>query len=99
MFEAMGPQGADHAFMKFKAGSYPGVDRDISDTTHFNNYGAYELARCIVHGIREANLPLTKFLDTTIPDFDPAHPDSQPDFHLPFTPILLTTDPTKIGQT
>ena len=30
--------------MKFKAGSYPGVDRDISDTTHFNNYGAYELA-------------------------------------------------------
>jgi lysophospholipase L1-like esterase len=99
LFEAMGPEGTLKAFMHFPENSFPGQTAAIADDTHFNSYGAYELARCIVHGIREANLPLTKFLDTTIPDFDPAHPDSQPDFHLPFTPILLTTDPTKIGQT
>ena len=99
LFEAMGPEGTLKAFMHFPENSFPGQTAAIADDTHFNSYGAYELARCIVHGIREANLPLAKFLDTTIPDFDPAHPDSQPDFHLPFTPILLTTDPTKIGQT
>jgi lysophospholipase L1-like esterase len=99
MFEAMGPAGADHAFMKFKAGSYPGVEHDISDTTHFNNYGAYELARCIVRGIRMDNLPIAKFLDPTVPDFDPAHPDAFDTFHLPYTPMQKKEDTTKVPQT
>ena len=99
LFEAMGPEGTLKAFMHYPANSFPGQTAAIEDNTHFNSYGAYELARCIVHGIREANLPLTKFLDPRIPDFNPAHPDSQPDFHLPFTPILHPGDPTKVGQT
>jgi lysophospholipase L1-like esterase len=98
MFEAMGQAGADHAFMKFKAGSYPGVNRDISDSTHFNNFGAYELARCIVHGIRQDNLPLTKFLDPAVPDFDPAHPDAFEKFSLPYTPMQKAEDVTAIPQ-
>jgi lysophospholipase L1-like esterase len=98
MFEAMGPAGADHAFMKFKAGSYPGVDRDIADTTHFNNFGAYELARCVVHGIREDKLPIVKFLDPSVPDFDPAHPDAFADFRLPYTPPQQQGDVTQIPQ-
>jgi lysophospholipase L1-like esterase len=99
LFEAMGPEGTLKAFMHYPANSFPGQTAAISDDTHFNSYGAYELARCVVHGIREANLPITKFLDPAVPDFNPAHPDPQPDFHLPFTPILLKTDPTKVGQT
>jgi lysophospholipase L1-like esterase len=99
LFETMGPEGTLKAFMHYPANSFPGQTEAISDDTHFNSYGAYELARCIVHGIREANLPLTKFLDPAIPDFNPAHPDPQPTFNLPFTPILLKTDPTKVGQT
>jgi lysophospholipase L1-like esterase len=99
LFEAMGPEGTLKAFMHYPADSFPGQTAAISDDTHFNSYGAYELARCIVHGIREAKLPLTKFLDPNIPDFNPAHPDPQSDFHLPFTPILHPGDPTKVGQT
>lgn len=98
MFEAMGVDGANHAFMKFKAGSYPGVNRDISDTTHFNNFGAYELAQCITHGIREQKLPIAKFLDPSVRDFDPAHPDVFADFHLPYTPPQKTEDVTAIPQ-
>jgi lysophospholipase L1-like esterase len=98
LFEAMGPEGANHAFMKFKAGSYPGVDRDIADTTHFNNFGAYELARCVVHGIREDKLPIVKFLDPSVPDFDPAHPDAFADFRLPYTPPQQQGDVTQIPQ-
>lgn len=98
MFEAMGKDGADHAFMKFKAGSYPGVDRDISDSTHFNNFGAYELARCIVHGIREGRLPLVKFLDPAVADMDPAQPDAFADFHLPYSPPAKKEDVTSIPQ-
>jgi lysophospholipase L1-like esterase len=98
MFEAMGKDGADHAFMKFKAGSYPGVDHDIADSTHFNNFGAYELARCVVHGIRQDKLPIARFLDPTVPDMDPAHPDAFASFHLPYTPPQKTEDVTEIPQ-
>jgi lysophospholipase L1-like esterase len=99
LFEAMGPEGTLKAFMHYPADSFPGQTAAISDDTHFNSYGAYELARCIVHGIRQANLPLTKFLDPAVPDFNPAHPDPQTEFQLPFTPILHPGDPTKVGQT
>ena len=99
MFDIMGKEGADHAFMKFKAGSYPGVERDISDTTHFNNYGAYELARCIVQGIRDNKLPLANFLDPAIPAFDPAKFDPFPTFSLPYTPPPRKEDVTRIPQT
>ena len=99
LFEAIGPEGTLKAFMHYPENYFPGQTAAISDDTHFNSYGAYELARCVVHGIRAANLPLTKFLDPVVPDFNPAHPDSQPDFHLPFTPILHPGDPTKVGQT
>ena len=73
LYEAEGPEGAKHLF-------------NGTDITHFNNYGAYELARCVVHGIREAKLPIAKFLDPTVPDFDPAKPDPFDTFKLPNSP-------------
>jgi hypothetical protein len=45
------------------------------DTTHHNNYGSYELAKCIVQGIRDAKLPLAKHISSDFRGFDPAHPD------------------------
>jgi len=99
LFETMGPEGTLKAFMHFPANAYPNQTEAISDDTHFNKYGAYELARCIVHGIRAANLPIEKFLIKDIPDFDPSHPDSEPAFHLPATPIPpKTTNVMKIPQ-
>jgi len=73
LYEAEGPEGSKHLF-------------NGTDITHFNNYGAYELARCVVHGIREANLPIAKFLDPTVPDFDPAKFDPFETFTLPGSP-------------
>jgi lysophospholipase L1-like esterase len=100
MFEAMGPgpDKTDRAFMHFAANTFPGQTNAIHDNTHFNNYGAYELARCIVHGIREDKLGLEKYLDPSVPDFDPAKPDPFADFHLAFTPIRTKEDTTKIPQ-
>ncbi|GGG74564.1 rhamnogalacturonan acetylesterase [Edaphobacter dinghuensis] len=100
LFEAMGPEGSKKAFMHFPANAYPNQTQAISDDTHFNSYGAYELARCIVDGIRQNNLPLKKYLTKDAVAFNPAHPDSQPDFHLPATPIPATThDVMKVPQT
>jgi lysophospholipase L1-like esterase len=60
-YEALGPNDAHLAF----AGN---------DTTHHSDYGSYELAKCVVQGIKDAKLPIAKYL-VEVPPFDPAHPD------------------------
>jgi lysophospholipase L1-like esterase len=78
-YEALGPKDAHKAF----AGS---------DTTHHSDYGSYELAKCVVEGIRRAKLPLAKYLVDT-PLFDPAHPDSPEKFDIPAEPAVTPQKP------
>ncbi len=99
LFEAMGPEPAKRAFMHYPEGSFPNQEKAIDDDTHFNSYGAYELALCVVEGIRKSGLPLKQFLTKDVPGFDPARPDAQSKFSLPFTPIQIKTDVTKVPQT
>ncbi|MDE3105703.1 MAG: rhamnogalacturonan acetylesterase [Acidobacteriota bacterium] len=99
LFETLGPEATLHAFMHYPANSFPNQPSAIADDTHFNGYGAYELARCVVHGIRAAGLPLASHLDPAVPDFDPAHPDPLATFSLPVTPIPAQTETMKLPQT
>jgi lysophospholipase L1-like esterase len=99
LFEAMGPDGTLKAFVHYPANAFPNQAEPISDDTHFNGYGAYQLARCVVRGIRQARLPLRKFLVKDVPGFDPAAPDPATTFSLPMTPIPPKTgNVTKIPQ-
>ena len=74
-YEALGPVEAHKAF----AGN---------DTTHHSDYGSYELAKCIVEGIKQDKLPLVKYLTDDVRDtpFDPAHPDPIASFDVPAEP-------------
>jgi len=99
LFEAMGPEGTKNAFMYYPANTFPGQTNTYADNTHFNSYGAYELARCIVKGIREQKLAFSLSIDPTVPEFDPSKPDPFDTFSLPNTPILRDEDVTKIPQT
>ena len=62
------------------------IGRAFQDGTHHNAYGSYELARCIVGGIRANRLGLAKFLVSDLPPFDPAHPDAVEKFSVPASP-------------
>ncbi len=93
LFETLGPQGTLKAFVHYPAHSFPNQDEALSDDTHFNDYGAYELARCIVDGIRENHLPLAKDLRRGVRDFDPAHPDPVASWSLPLTPMASASTP------
>ena len=75
-YEALGPQRAPLAF---NAGG--------KDATHHNNYGAYELAKAVVQGIRDAGLPLAEFIVDDFAGFDPAKPDEPESFALPASPL------------
>lgn len=53
----------------------PDLDRAFVDGTHHNAYGSYQLARCVVEGIRSSDLGLGQYLVDDLPHFDPAKPD------------------------
>jgi lysophospholipase L1-like esterase len=48
----------------------------LADGTHSTAYGGYELAKCIVMGIRQNKLDLADYVVAEFKDFDPVHPDS-----------------------
>ncbi len=49
--------------------------KTLADNTHFNPFGAYEVAKCVVMGMKQLNLPILKYLRADWKDFDPNHPD------------------------
>ena len=73
LYEALGTEGSSVAF---KSG----------DGTHHNNYGSYELARCVVEGIKASKLGLAKYLAKDARPFDPRRPDPVAGFSVPASP-------------
>jgi len=93
LFEALGPSGTLKAFVHYPAGTFPGQEQELKDDTHFNSYGAYELARCVVEGIKAHRLGLTRYLADDVGTFDPSHPDSLASWHLPPSPASTERKP------
>jgi lysophospholipase L1-like esterase len=93
LFEAMGAQGTLKAFVHFPANTFPDQPKPLADNTHFTSYGALELARCIVQGIRRAHLPIAKDIRASVPPFDPAHPDPPSIWNLPHDPFITVKTP------
>lgn len=93
LYEAMGPDGTLKAFVHFPANTFPDQPLPLKDDTHFTDYGAYELARCVVKGIREAGLPLASAIVKSAKEFDPAHPDTPESLRLPLDPQVSAVTP------
>ncbi len=69
------------------------IGQAFQDPTHHNNFGSYELAQCVVEGIKQDKLPLAKFIVDDFRGFDPAHPDPVDQFQMPASPIRSSAKP------
>lgn len=69
------------------------LKRAFQDGTHHNAYGSYELARCVVEGVRTSRLGLAKCIVDDLPPFDPLKPDSLESFDIPPSPSSTTQKP------
>ena len=56
------------------------------DATHHSPYGAWELAKCIAQGLKDAKVEPAKWLVDDFAGFDPAKPDSFETFTVPDSP-------------
>jgi lysophospholipase L1-like esterase len=86
LYESLGVEKSKNAFVIYPANTFPGQSKPLNDNTHFNSYGAYQLAKCIIEGIKKNVPDLTKYLIKGLPDFDPSRPDPFEKFSLPLSP-------------
>jgi len=84
-YEALGPEQSKLAFAR------PAPDK--VDNTHHDNYGAYELAKCVLQGIKDARLGIAKYIADDFQGFDPAHPDPVASFAVPPSPVVMIEKP------
>lgn len=88
--EAMSEEESKRLYVHYPANTFPGQTQEFKDNTHFSTYGAYEVAKCVIEGMKKAGLPITKELRADYVTFDPAKPDNYEDFKWnlsPFTEI------------
>lgn len=74
-FEKLGPENSKRALVHYNAGSFPGQAKAFEDNTHFNPYGAFEISRMIVEGIKELQLPIVSYLKPSIGAYSESSPD------------------------
>lgn len=91
-YEALGVEGSRKAFVHYPANSFPGQEKALADNSHHSTYGAYELAKCVVEGIK-SNVPgLARYLKPT-PPFDPKKPDPYSEWKWPVSPLFESIKP------
>lgn len=93
MYEAWGEKGSVKAFVHYPANTFPNQPKALEDDTHFNSYGAYEISKCVIEGIRKALPNLAKHLRKDYSGFDPAKPDSFESFSMPASPFVEIEKP------
>lgn len=79
-FEALGFESSKKALVHYPANTFPGQEKALEDNTHFNPYGAYEVAKMVVMGMKQLGLPIVQYLREDWQDFDPLHPDAPETF-------------------
>ncbi|MDR3187898.1 MAG: rhamnogalacturonan acetylesterase [Prevotellaceae bacterium] len=94
LYEAWGRDLSVKAFVHYPAGTFPGQVKALADNTHFSAYGGYEIAKCVVEGMRENGLTdILQFLRPDYAPFNPLQPDDVGQFSLPLSPFAEVEKP------
>ncbi|WP_105566490.1 rhamnogalacturonan lyase family protein [Microbacterium halophytorum] len=72
--DEIGVENAKSVFLHVPAGVYPNRPDGTQDDTHFQEYGAIQMARLIALDVAELGLPISDAVEVTTPDAVPAAP-------------------------
>ena len=89
-FETLGFEDSKRALVHYPKEIY---GKELADNTHFNSYGAYEVAKCVVMGMKELHLPIVQYLRPDWQDFNPAQPDDWRTFQWAPSPMTENNKP------
>ena len=92
-YETLGVENSKKALVHYAANTFPGQFTALADNTHFNPYGAYEIAKMMVQGIKDLQLPFVDHIKEDFKGFDAAHPDDFNTFHWNNSPFFEALKP------
>ncbi|WP_264537981.1 rhamnogalacturonan acetylesterase [Flavobacterium sp. N1736] len=85
LYETWGDEVSRKAFVQYPANTFPGQEKALDDNTHFNSFGANEIALCVLKGIRELDIPLKKYITKETPNYNPKKPNYISNWTLPMS--------------
>ncbi|MEN9980868.1 MAG: hypothetical protein RL542_655 [Bacteroidota bacterium] len=85
LYESWGEISSRKAFVQYPANTFPGQTTILEDNTHFNSFGANEIARCVVEGIKNLTLPLKNSIIPSTSSYHPKQPNSFSNWTLPMS--------------
>lgn len=62
LVQKMGPEQSKQLYLFYEPGIYPFNPKGLQDSTHLSQLGAFSVASLAVEGMKEAGIPLTRFL-------------------------------------
>ena len=80
LYETLGEEGSKRALVHYPAGTFAGQDKPLADNTHFNPFGAWQVAKTVIYGLQQLNSPLVTHLRSDWPGFSPSQPDDPDQF-------------------
>ena len=80
LYQTLGFEGSKKALVHYPANTFADQPKPLADNTHFNPFGAWEVAKMVVMGLKQLQSPLAAHLRGDWQDFDPAHPDNPETF-------------------
>lgn len=93
LYETWGDEPSRKAFVQYPANTFPGQVKVLEDNTHFNSFGANEIALCVLKGIRELDIPLKKQILKEVPNYNPKKPNYISNWTLPMSDRFEITKP------
>lgn len=93
LYETWGINESKLAFVHYPAHTFPGQDKELKDNTHFNEFGANEIASCVLQGIIDLKLPIQKFISNEKFSYSPSTPHHFVDWDVPMSPRYVSEKP------
>jgi len=80
LYETLGFEGSKKVLVHYPANTFANQPQPLADNTHFNPFGAWQVAKLMVMGLKQIHSPLVEYLCKDWQDYDPQHPDSADTF-------------------
>ena len=80
LFESLGYEYSKNALVHYPANTFPNQTKALEDNTHFSPYGAYEVAKMVIMGMKQLQLPISAYLRPDWKDYNPLQPDDFKEF-------------------
>ncbi|MDP5130994.1 MAG: rhamnogalacturonan acetylesterase [Paraglaciecola sp.] len=93
LYESWGDESSRQAFVQYPANTFPSQPQALKDNTHFNYFGANEIALCVIKGMLDIRLPLTDYLIDNQQAYSPANPHQFKQWTVPMSPRFVATKP------